>query len=104
MPPVHSFSTNSIPAPSFSGGAKGAADARAKVKKLADAGVNIIKLIDQDQMTMEEVKAVADEAHAHKLPVVAHAHRPDEIRRGLTVGVDCLEHTGLATAPEYPAD
>jgi len=33
----------------------GAADARAKVKKLADAGVNIIKLIDQDQMTEEEV-------------------------------------------------
>src|SRR5205823_4630096 len=88
----------------FRWGVKGAADARAKVKKLADAGVNIIKLIDQDQMTMEEVKAVADEAHAHKLPVVAHAHRPDEIRRGLTVGVDCLEHTGLATAPEYPAD
>jgi hypothetical protein len=38
------------------------------------------------------------------LPVVAHAHRPDEIRRGLAVGVDCFEHTGLATAPEYPAD
>ena len=83
---------------------KGAADGRAKVKKMADAGVNIIKLIDQDQMTMEEVKAVVDEAHAHKLPVVAHAHRPDEIRRGLAVGVDDFEHTGLATAPEYPAD
>jgi imidazolonepropionase-like amidohydrolase len=85
-------------------GVKGAADGRAKVKKLADAGVNIIKLIDQDQMTMEEVKAVVDEAHTHKLPVVAHAHRPDEIRRGLAVGVDDFEHTGLATAPGYPPD
>ena len=85
-------------------GVKGAADARAKVKKIADAGVNIVKMIDQDQMTLEEAKAVVDEAHAHKLPVVAHAHRPDEIRRGLAVGVDCFEHTGLATAPEYPAD
>lgn len=85
-------------------GVKGPADGRAKVKQLADAGVNIIKLIDQDQMTMEEVKAVVDEAHARKLPVVAHAHRPDEIRRGLAVGVDDFEHTGLATAPEYPAD
>lgn len=85
-------------------GVKGAADGRAKVKQLADAGVNIIKLINQDQMTMEEVKAVVDEAHARKLPVVAHAHRPDEIRRGLAVGVDDFEHTGLATAPEYPAD
>ena len=88
----------------FRWGVKGAADGRAKVKKLADAGVNIIKLIDQDEMTMDEVKAVVDEAHAHKLPVVAHAHRPDEIRRGLAVGVDCFEHTGLATSPEYPAD
>jgi imidazolonepropionase-like amidohydrolase len=28
----------------------------------------------------------------------------EEIRHGLAVGVDCFEHTGLATAPEYPAD
>src|ERR1700758_5596831 len=88
----------------FRWGVKGATDAKAKVKQLADAGVNIIKMIDQDEMTMDEVKAVVDEAHAHKLPVVAHAHRPDEIRRGLTAGVDCFEHTGLATGPEYPAD
>src|SRR6266496_747629 len=43
----------------FRWGVKGAADGKAKVKQLADTGVNIIKLIDQDQMTMEEVKAVA---------------------------------------------
>ena len=88
----------------FRWGVKGAADAKAKIKKLADAGVNIIKLIDQDQMTMDEVKAVVDEAHARKLPVVAHAHRPEEIRRGLAAGADCFEHTGLATSPEYPED
>ena len=88
----------------FRWGVKGAADGRAKVKKLADAGVNIIKLIDQDEMTLEEVKAVVNEAHAHKLPVVAHAHRPEEIRRGLAAGVDDFEHTGLSTAPGYPPD
>ena len=88
----------------FRWGVKGAADARAKVKQLAAAGVNIVKLIDQDEMTMEEVKAVVDEAHAHKLPVVAHSHRPDEIRRGLAAGVDDFEHTGLSTAPGYPED
>jgi len=88
----------------FRWGVKGAADAKAKVKQLADAGVNIIKMIDQDQMTMDEVKALVDEAHAHKLPVVAHAHRPEEIRRGLAAGVDCFEHTGLAAAPGYPND
>src|SRR6188474_366130 len=42
----------------FRWGVKGVADARAKVQQLAKAGVNCIKLIDQDQMTMEEVVAV----------------------------------------------
>jgi imidazolonepropionase-like amidohydrolase len=79
-------------------------DARAKVKKLAAAGVDCIKLIDQDQMTQAEVNAVVDEAHKHNLTVVAHSHRPEEIRRGLIAGVDCFEHTGLSSAPEYPAD
>ena len=83
---------------------KGVDDARAKVRKLADAGVDVIKLIDQDQMTMEEVQAVVDEAHKRRLPVVAHSHRPEEIRRGLLVGVDCFDTRVLATAPEYPAD
>jgi imidazolonepropionase-like amidohydrolase len=85
-------------------GVNGPDDARAKVRTLAEAGVDVIKLIDQDLMTMEEVQAVVDEAHKRKLPVVAHSHRPEEIRRGLQAGVDCFEHTGLATAPEYPAE
>lgn len=88
----------------FRWGVKDEADARAKVRALAEAGVDCIKLIDQDQMTPAEVAAVVDEAHKHKLTVVAHSHRPEEIRRGLQAGVDCFEHTGLATAPEYPPD
>lgn len=88
----------------FRWGIKGAADARARVGQLAKAGVNCIKLIDQDQMTMEEVLALVDEAHKYKLKVVAHSHRPEEIRRGLKAGADCFEHTGLASAPEYPED
>lgn len=88
----------------FRWGVSGVADARTKVKRLADAGVDCIKLIDQDQMTMEEVHAVVEEAHKHGLPVVAHSHRPEEVRRGLKAGIDCFEHTGHATAPEYPAD
>ncbi len=79
-------------------------DGRKKVKKLATAGVDVIKLIDHDQMTLEEVKAVVDEAHNNNLKVVAHSHRPEEIRIGLQVGVDCFEHTGLSSAPRYPDD
>lgn len=88
----------------FRWGVDSPADARAKVRRLATAGVDVIKLIDQDQMSLAEVEAVVDEAHRHELPVVAHAHRPEEIRRGLKAGVDCFEHTGLAAAPEYPED
>jgi imidazolonepropionase-like amidohydrolase len=88
----------------FRWGVTGEADARAKVRTLADAGVDCIKLIDQDQMTVEEVRAVVDEAHRRGLSVVAHSHRPEEIRRGLAAGVDNFEHTGLSSAPEYPED
>jgi imidazolonepropionase-like amidohydrolase len=88
----------------FRWGVNGEKDARAKVQQLAKAGVDVIKLIDQDEMTEAEYMAVVDEAHKHQLRVVAHAHRPEEIRRGLKAGVDCFEHTGLAAAPEYPPD
>jgi len=88
----------------FRWGVNGAADARSKVKKLIDAGVDVIKLIDQDQMTLEEAKAVVDEAHKYGKMVVGHSHRPDEIRIGLQIGVDNFEHTGLSSAPEYPED
>ena len=88
----------------FRWGVDGPVDARAKVAKLAKAGVNCIKLIDQDQMTPAEVAAVVEEAHKHGLMVVGHSHRPEEIRRGLAAGVDNFEHTGLSSAPEYPED
>jgi len=88
----------------FRWGVSGAADARAKVQKVVDAGVDLIKLIDQDQMTEDEVRAVVEAAHKNGRQVVAHAHREDEIRIGLKYGVDCFEHTGLATEPAYPED
>ena len=76
-------------------------DAKTKINKLADAGVDFIKLIDQDQMSLEEVQTIVDTAHQRGLKVVAHARRPEEIRRGLTYGVDNFEHIGLASAPGY---
>ena len=88
----------------FRWGVNGPDDGRKKIKKLAKAGVDVIKLIDQDQMTLDELKAIVDEAHKNNLKVVAHGHRPEEIRLGLEVGVDCFEHTGLSSAPQYPDD
>ena len=88
----------------FRWGVRGAEDARRKVQGLVNDGVDVIKLIDQDQMTDAEVAAVVETAHRNRKPVVAHAHRADEIRVGLKHGVDCFEHTGLGTAPAYPED
>ena len=88
----------------FRWGVSNEKEGREKVSLLAKAGVDCIKLIDQDQMSQSVVNAIVDEAHKNGLTVVAHGHRPEEIRKGLIAGVDCFEHTGLASAPEYPAD
>ncbi|MEM6818684.1 MAG: amidohydrolase family protein [Pseudomonadota bacterium] len=79
-------------------------DARRRVAQLDEAGMAIVKLIDQDKMPLAVAQAVVDEAHARGMKVVAHSHRPDEIRVGLKIGVDNFEHTGLTTAPGYPPD
>lgn len=79
-------------------------DAREKVATLDRAGMDIVKLIDQDKMPFEVASAIVDEAHERGMKVVAHSHRPNEIRVGLRIGVDNFEHTGLTTAPEYPPD
>ena len=82
----------------------GPEDARKKVRTIIAGGGDVIKVIDQDQMTLEEVKAIVDEAHKAGKTVAAHAHRSEEIRQALKAGVDCLEHTGLATKPGYEED
>jgi imidazolonepropionase-like amidohydrolase len=88
----------------FRWGVSSPADARAKVRRLAAAGVDVVKLVDQDQMSEAEISALVDEANKHKLAIVAHAHRPEEIRRALRHGINYFEHTGLGPAPEYPED
>jgi imidazolonepropionase-like amidohydrolase len=88
----------------FRWGVNGPDDARRRVTELLDAGVDMIKLIDQDQMTEAEVAAVVETAHKRGKPVVAHAHRMEEIRVGLKFGVDNFEHTGLGTAPGFAED
>ena len=79
-------------------------DAVTKVNQLADAGMDIIKLIDQDDMPREVAEVIVQQAHKRGMKVVAHAHKPDEIRLGVEIGVDNFEHTGLTTAPGYPDD
>ncbi len=86
----------------FRWGVNGDKDARKKVQRLAKAGVDCIKLIDQDEMSREEVFAIVDEALKNKLKVVGHFLRPNENRIGLEAGVDNFEHTGLSSSPAHP--
>lgn len=79
-------------------------DARAKVRKLKAAGVDVIKLVDQDEVGEAATRAIVEEAHKLGLKVVGHSHLPDEIRVGLKTGIDNFEHTGLGAAPKYPDD
>src|SRR5665213_1865423 len=81
----------------------GPQDARAKIKELAKAGVDLIKITDQETLSAEEMTAMVEEAHANHLRVAAHARSLGEVRRGLAAGVDEFEHINLQDS-EYPAD
>ena len=84
-------------------GVSGTADARARTSQLIDAGVDWIKVLNADQLTLEEMQAIVGEAHARGRKVAAHAFSEAEIRRGVLAGVDDLQHLRTQT-PEYPSD
>ena len=81
----------------------GAADAKAKTRQLIDGGVDWIKIINAEQLSPEEMKAIVDEAHVGGRKVAAHAFSEAEIRQGLLAGVDDFQHVRTQT-PEYPPD
>jgi imidazolonepropionase-like amidohydrolase len=66
------------------------------IKMAATAGV----LSNEDsvgapQFTLEEMKAIVDEAHMWGRKVAAHAHGADGIRSAVEAGVDSIEHGSL---------
>ena len=87
--------------------ADSAAEARKSVRELRKYGAQVIKICatggvfsrntepGQQQMSYEEMKAVADEAHQWGLRVAAHAHGAAGIRDAIRAGVDTIEHASL---------
>ncbi len=87
---------------------KGVADgpwaARAKVRENVKYGVDLIKFcatggvfskgtkLGQRQYTLEEMRAIVDEAHTHGRKVAAHAHGTEGIKFAIQAGVDSVEH------------
>src|SRR5688572_13063922 len=82
----------------------GPAEARAKVRELAEHGVDWIKFCagggvlatsaDEDacELPLETMRALVEEAHARSLRVAVHAQGPRAITAALEAGVDSIEH------------
>jgi len=47
------------------------------------------------QFTLEEMKAIVDEAHSHGMTVAAHAHGLKGIQAAIEAGVDSIEHSSF---------
>ena len=84
-------------------------DAREKVRWVHKYGAEVIKIcatggvfslgdsVGAQQLTLDEMKAIADEAHMLGIKVAAHAHGDEGIRAAILAGIDTIEHASLAT-------
>ena len=87
----------------------GPADAREKVRWMHKYGAEVIKIcatggvfslgdsVGAQQLNLEEMKAIADEAHMLGLRVAAHAHGDEGIHDAILAGIDTIEHASLAS-------
>src|ERR1700722_10896125 len=98
-------------APEFHYKDEGVADgpwaARAKVREVVKYGADLIKICasggvlskgDQPgtpQYTLEEMTAIAEEAHKLGRKVAAHAHGTQSIKDAIRAGIDSIEHSSL---------
>ncbi|GAA2486739.1 hypothetical protein Ahu01nite_014500 [Winogradskya humida] len=95
---------------SLGGEVRGPEDVRRMVRERVAQGADVVKVMASGgvftpgtdtagtQFTDEELAAAVDEAHAHGLPVTAHAHAHAAIWQALRAGVDGIEHCTSVTA------
>jgi imidazolonepropionase-like amidohydrolase len=81
--------------------------ARTKVRENVKYGADLIKVCASGgvlskgdrpgtpQYTLEELKAIAEEAHKLGRKVAAHAHGTQSIKDAITAGIDSVEHSSL---------
>jgi len=88
------------------GVADGPEEGRRMVRKMHKYGARVIKIcatggvfsndaVGVQQMAVEEIRAIVDEAHLDGMLVAAHAHGPEGIRAAILGGVDTIEHASL---------
>ena len=80
----------------------GGPDVRAKVQRLANAGVDYVLLADVEMWTAEELEAVVSEARIRGLQVHAFADRPADVVRGSAAQFDGFLGTSMGTEPFPP--
>lgn len=81
----------------------------AAVRERHERGCDVVKIMAtggsltptwpmwKSQYTMDELRAVVDEAHRLGLPVAAHCHGVDGIEQAIAVGADSIEHCTFFT-------
>ena len=89
------------------GVADGPWEVRRKVRQNKKYGADLIKYcatggvmskgtnVNNRQYTLDEMKAIVDEAHTLGMKVAAHAHGLEGIRMAIEAGVDSVEHSSL---------
>lgn len=82
-------------------------EGRKRVRELRKYGAQVIKICatggvfsrntepGQQQMSLADMKAIADEAHQWSMRVAAHAHGASGIKDAIRAGVDTIEHASL---------
>jgi imidazolonepropionase-like amidohydrolase len=76
---------------------RGVEDARQAVRENVTYGANVIKIYSNNtpnptMLSMEEMRAIVDEAHLYRVRVAAHATSDVAVRRAVEAGVDSIEH------------
>ena len=101
LPPATGSSTafDSEVQASFRWPVNGAEDARAKTRRLIDAGVDVIKVIQIGELTSEERRAIGAEAKRARKHIAVHASTTEEVRAAVELGASTIEHVGGGGKP-----
>lgn len=79
----------------------GPEDAREKTRRLVDAGVDLIKVIQLGQLSEGERAVIAEEAQRAGKHIAVHAWNLDEHRMAAAMGASTIEHNGAGSKPAY---
>ena len=77
----------------------GPEEARRATREQIGFGADLLKVYadwGHPTLTIDEIRAVVEEAHKSRLKVAAHADSVEGIRNALIAGVDSIEHGGFA--------